>query len=139
MLARHRRKSLRFVLAACLNTAVGLAAFPLLLWLSPYFRIHYVAALMLVQALCLCFAFTTYKLGVFRARGNIVAEFAKFSSFYVVNYAANWVLLPLLVEVVRLDPVVAQLGITAVVMVGSFFWHNKITFSERRAEPGSGA
>ena len=51
-------RPMRFLVAGGLNTVVGTSAYPLLLWLSPWFREHYLVALALVQAFCLCFAFT---------------------------------------------------------------------------------
>src|SRR5690606_2088780 len=91
-------------------------------------RTHYMVALAIAQAGCLCFAFTTYKFGVFRTHGNIAREFGTFSSFYLFNYAANWAALPLLVEVGQIPPVIAQIGFTAILIVGSYFWHSRVTF-----------
>ncbi|WP_447763250.1 GtrA family protein [Sphingopyxis panaciterrae] len=124
-------RPLRFLVAGGLNTAFGLAFYPLLLWSVPYFRTRYMIALGIAQAVCLCFAFATYKLGVFRTRGNILREFAAFSGFYLFNYAANWAALPLLVEFGGMSPIAAQLGFTLLLVVGSWFWHNRVTFRER--------
>ena len=104
----------------------------LLLWAVPLFNTHYLVALGIAQAVCLCFAFSTYKFGVFRTRGDILREFTTFSGYYLFNYAANWAALPLLVEVGRISPVIAQLGFTAVLIVGSWFWHNRVTFRAGR-------
>ena len=121
-------RPLRFMLAGAANTAFGLAIYPLLLWSVPAFHTHYLIALALAQAISLCFAFGTYKLGVFRTRGNIAREFGVFSSFYLFNYAANWAALPLLVEVGGVPPILAQLGFTAALILGSWFWHSRVTF-----------
>ncbi|MFV0624316.1 GtrA family protein [Sphingomonas sp. ac-8] len=131
--AASGRRPLRFLLAGAANTAFGLAIYPALLWGVPALRTHYMAALLIAQAVSLCFAFTTYKLGVFRTRGNVLREFATFASFYLANYAANWVALPLLVELAQLPPVIAQLGFTVALIAGSWFWHSRVTF---RAVPG---
>ena len=64
-------RPLRFVLAGAANTAFGLAIYPLLLWGVPAFHTHYLIALGVAQAISLCFAFATYKIGVFRTRGNV--------------------------------------------------------------------
>ena len=101
---------------------------PQLLWAVPLFNTHYLVALGIAQAVCLCFAFSTYKFGVFRTQGNVAREFGFFSGFYLINYAANWALLPLLVEVGHVHPAVAQVGFNIVVIVGSYFWHSRITF-----------
>ena len=121
-------RPLRFLLAGAVNTGFGLVFYPLLLWSVPFFHIHYLAGLAVSQAVCLCFAFLTYKLGVFRTRGNVAREFGTFSSFYLFNYAANWAALPLMVEVGRIPPIIAQLCFTAVLIVGSWFWHSRVTF-----------
>jgi len=122
------QRPLRYLLAGVANTAFGLAIYPLLLWSVPAFHTHYLVALALAQAISLCFAFTTYKIGVFRTRGNVAREFGAFSSFYLFNYAANWAALPLLVELAGVPPVLAQLGFTALLIVGSWFWHSRVTF-----------
>ena len=128
-----RQKSFRFLIAGVINTVVGLAAYPVLLWITPYFRVHYLVALSIAQVSCLIFAFIVYKIGVFRTRGSIAAEFLKFSSFYAMNYAANWIFLPVSVEVFNLPPVLAQLSFTALIIVGSYFWHSRITFRSGQA------
>ena len=127
MMARAKRP-LRFMLAGAANTAFGLAIYPLLLWSVPAFHTHYLIALGVAQAISLCFAFATYKIGVFRTRGNVAREFGTFSSFYLFNYAANWAALPLLVELGGVPPILAQLGFTALLILGSWFWHSRITF-----------
>ncbi len=124
-------RPIRFLAAGALNTAFGLAFYPLLLWAVPLFNTHYLVALGIAQAVCLCFAFSTYKFGVFRTRGDILREFTTFSGYYLFNYAANWAALPLLVEVGGVAPTIAQLGFTAVLIVGSWFWHNRVTFRDR--------
>ncbi|MGV3480174.1 MAG: GtrA family protein [Sphingobium sp.] len=127
-LTRGGQRPLRFVIAGAANTAFGLAIYPLLLWSVPTLHTHYMIALGIAQAVSLCFAFATYKLGVFRTRGNVAREFGTFSGFYLINYAANWLALPLLVEAGGLPPIIAQLGFTLILIVGSYFWHSRVTF-----------
>ena len=131
---KNGERPLRFLIAGGLNTVMGLAFYPLLLLTVPLFRTHYLAALAIAQVVCLVFAFTTYKIGVFRTRGNIVAEFARFASFYLVNYAANWLALPLLVEKAGWSPIIVQFGFTSIVIVGSYFWHSRVTFVPSKDE-----
>ncbi|MCB5425113.1 GtrA family protein [Altererythrobacter sp. CC-YST694] len=121
----------RFLVAGGVNTALGLAFYPALVWLVPYFHEHYLQALGIAQVVCLLFAFFTYKLGVFRTQGNVVQEFVTFSSFYVINYAANWAVLPVLVELGGVRPDIAQIGFTAIVIFGSYFWHSRFSFRRR--------
>lgn len=127
-LQRGEGRPLRYLVAAGLNTLFGLSIFPGLLWASAYLREHYLIGLAIAQALSLCFAFATYKFGVFRTRGQYAREFTAFASFYLINYAANWAALPALVEWGGWDPIVAQLFFSMLVIAGSYIWHSRITF-----------
>lgn len=122
------KRPLRFLIAGGANTAVGLTFYPCLLWAVPRFQERYMVALGIAQAVCLCFAFCTYKFGVFRTPGLSLREFGAFASFYLFNYAANWIALPLLVEAGGVPPIAAQLVFNAVLIVGSYFWHSRVTF-----------
>lgn len=128
ILLRGGERPLRFLIAGAANTAMGLSFYPLLLWAVPFFRTHYMVALGIAQVVCLCFAYATYKFGVFRTQGNVAREFGAFSGFYLFNYAANWAILPLLVEAGRMHPSAVQLGFNLLVIVGSWFWHSRVTF-----------
>ncbi|MFM9937480.1 MAG: GtrA family protein [Novosphingobium sp.] len=130
ILARLRRgeRPVRYLLAGAANTAFGLGFFPALLWVSPWFARNYMAALVLSQVICVGFAFSTYKIGVFRTRTNILREFAYFSSFYYAVFGANLIALPLLVQGLGLHPIPAQLSFGLITLVGSYFWHRAVTF-----------
>jgi putative flippase GtrA len=123
-------RPLRFVIAGAMNTVLGVGLYPALVWSFDVFRDHYLLALGICQAICLVFAFGVQKYAVFQSRGNMAAEFSKFATYYLANYAANWAILPLLVEVGKIDPVVSQLAFTLVVVVGSYFWHSRVTFKD---------
>jgi putative flippase GtrA len=118
----------RFLVAGAVNTALGLAIYPLLYWLIPPLRIHYMLALAISQIFCVLFAYVNYKVAVFRTRGNIVREFSIFSTFYLVILATNWLALPVLVELGHVSPLVGQLAFMLPVVVGSYLWHSRVTF-----------
>ncbi|CAA9495472.1 MAG: hypothetical protein AVDCRST_MAG39-967 [uncultured Sphingomonadaceae bacterium] len=127
-LARGGRP-LRFLVAGAANTAFGLAIYPALVWSSDWFYEHYMVALVLAQAMAVLFAFTTYRIA-FGAKEGRARQFGLFTSFYLFNYVLNWLALPLLVEVGGIPPVAAQLGFTLLLIVGSYFWHSRVTFRE---------
>ncbi len=129
LLLRNGRP-LRFAMAGVINTIFGLAIYPALLWSSGALRGHYMIALGIAQVTSLLFAFAIYKLGVFRTRANVMREFGTFVPFYLINYAANWIALPLLVEWASIPPIVAQLSFSLILMIGSYFWHSRLTFPE---------
>lgn len=121
-------RPLRFLIAGAANTAMGLSFYPLLLWAVPLFQAHYLIALGIAQVVCLCFAYMTYKLAVFRTRGNVAREFGAFSGFYLFIYAVNWAALPVLVEFGGIAPWISQLGFNLIVIAGSYVWHSRVTF-----------
>lgn len=130
VLARLRRgeRPVRYLLAGAANTAFGLSFFPALLWMWPWFARNYMVALVLSQVVCVIFSFSTYKIGVFRTRANILREFAYFSSYSYTVFAANLIALPLLVQGLGLHPIPAQFGFAMVTLIGSYFWHRAVTF-----------
>lgn len=128
-----RHRSLRFVIVGGVNTVFGFAIYPALLLVLG--ARNYLPALGIAQIVSLLFAFTLHKLVVFRSRGSLLAEFLRFSSFYVGVYTVNWVMLPFLVEVIHVPPIVAQLGFAFVVLVGSYFWHSRLTFKASPDQP----
>ncbi|MDB5694641.1 MAG: GtrA family protein [Sphingomonas bacterium] len=132
-LATKHDRPLRFVVAGAANTAFGLAIYPALLWSSAWLHEHYMVGLGIAQLVSLCFAYLSYKIAVFRTGGGarVGREIGLFSSFYLINYALNWLALPLLVRGLSLDPVVAQFGFAIVLMGASYFWHSRLTFRTR--------
>jgi len=125
-------RHLRFILAGVPNTILGVGLYPVLLWSFDFFREHYMVALGINQIVCLIFAFGVHKFGVFQTQGNVLVEFPKFASFYLLNYLVNWAVLPLLVQVGKFDPAIVQLAFTLVVLIGSYFWHSRISFRDAR-------
>lgn len=127
-LSRLAGRPVRYVIAGALNTIVGFAAYPVVLWSSAWFRQHYLLALLVVQVLCVLFAFTTYKLGVFRSRGNLIGDFLRFTSYYATIFAVNWAVLPFFVEVVGFKPIITQTVFNVFVVAVGYFWHSNFTF-----------
>jgi len=129
-LAARRETEVRFLLAGAVNTALGLAAYPVLyVLLAP--ALHYLVILTLCQIICVTFAFLTNKFLVFRTEGNIEAEYGKFVLFHAAYFLVNLVALPAIIAISGLGPAWAQTLFAAVVMVSSFFWHRRVTFASK--------
>lgn len=128
----HRSKSeqlsLKFVRAGILNTIFGLAIYPALLLVFDELKHHFMIGLIIAQIFSICFAFTIYKLTVFKNKSGVFHEFLRFVPFYFFNYAINWAVLPVLVNIVLINPIIAQSGFSLFVIVSSFFWHSRVTF-----------
>ena len=128
---RHRTK-VRFLLAGALNTALGLAVYPALYFLAAPLKFHYLTILVISQAVCVTFAFLTNKFLVFRTSGNYLRESGKFIMFHLVYFLVNLAALPFLVELAGMHPVLAQTLFAVLVIVTSYFWHSRITFSSAK-------
>ena len=125
---RHQTK-VRFLFAGALNTAIGLAVFPILYFSTAPLKLHYLVILVISQILCVAFSYLTNKFLVFRTSGNYLNEFGKFLSFHLFYFLANLAALPALVELWGLDPVWAQTLFAVLVIITSYFWHSRFTFS----------
>ncbi|WNV05403.1 GtrA family protein [Candidatus Methylospira mobilis] len=128
---RHQTK-IRYLLAGAFNTAVGLAVYPALYFLALPLKLHYLMILTISQIICVTVAFLTNKFVVFRTSGNFLREFLKFVSFHVSYFLVNLAALPALVELAGMNPVWAQTIFAVLVIITSYFWHSRITFSSTK-------
>lgn len=122
----------RYFVAGALNTAFSLVIYPALLWAFPYFQHHYMQGLAISQPVGIIFSFLTQKVGVFRTpAARIVPEFIRYVSFYIGYFALNWICLPLLVEVMRIPPIIAQTSFQVIAILGGYLWHSRVTFAQK--------
>lgn len=128
-LADAHQTKVRFLFAGLLNTAFGLGTYFALYCLLVPLKFHYLAILVVSHAVCMTFAFLTNKFLVFRTSGNYLREYMKFCTFQIPYFLMNLVALPILVELVGMDPVMAQIMFTILAIVSSYFWHSRVTFS----------
>jgi len=128
---RHQTK-VRFLLTGALNTAIGLAIYPALYFLTAPLKLHYLTILIISQLVCVTFAFLTNKFLVFRTSGNYFQESWKFLTFHLSYFLVNLAALPALVELADMNPVWAQMLFAVMVIVTSYFWHSRITFSSTK-------
>ncbi|MFC4291160.1 GtrA family protein [Sphingorhabdus arenilitoris] len=127
-------KKLRFLAAGGFNVVFGISIYPFLIWTLPYTTQRYLIALLISQFVCVIIAFFMHKIIVFQTRNtNILAEFWRFSSFYLGVYVINWAVLPILVELAHIPPIIAQTAFTIVTIILSYVWHNNISFRDQSA------
>ena len=125
-------KKIRFLIAGAVNTAVGLAVYPLLYLIFEPMGMGYIQVLIIAQVLCISFSFASNKYFVFKTKGNLKKEYLKFFAFHGFYFALNLVCLPLLVESLKINPIISQTGFAIAVIVTSYFWHNSVTFRNAR-------
>lgn len=89
--------------------------------------------LALMHVIAVLCAFVLYRRFVFRVRGHVWRDLARFETVYLVSITINAVLLPILVEL-GLNRLVAQVLIMVLTTIVSYVGHNRFSF--RRREPG---
>lgn len=131
LINRHEKK-LRFLIAGGVNTLVGLSVYPVLYFLFSPLGAGYIQILLLAQIICITFSYVSNKYFVFKTKGNIKKEYAKFFSFYAIYLGLNLIVLPIMVEGLKMSPVIAQTIFSIAIVISSYFWHNFITFKQHQ-------
>lgn len=134
MYLRYERQ-VNFLLVGGINTALGLAAFPILFYLLKPLKLHYMVILIVSQIICVISAFFTNKFFVFKTVGNYGPEFLKFATFYSGYFVFNLIAMPIFVEVLHIHPVITQGIISIGIVLSSYFWHSRVTFATETERP----
>jgi putative flippase GtrA len=122
-----------FLIVGITNTAVGFGWFVLFdltvgrLW-------GYMVTLLFAHIAAVLCAFILYRKFVFRVRGHVWIDLARFELVYLTALAVNAVLLPILVEFANLQPIVAQALIVFVTTLISYFGHSRFSFRRKTVE-----
>lgn len=120
-----------FLVVGVINTVVGFAWFAIFdltvgrIW-------GYMVTLLFAHVASVLCAFFLYRRFVFRVRGHVWLDLARFESIYLVSLGINAVLLPLLVELVGLVPIVAQALIVFVTTLVSYIGHSRFSFRRKK-------
>ena len=127
-------EKIRFLVIGGLNTIVGLFTYPIVYLVADDFNFHYLQVLAISQFLCINFSFCMNKWFVFKTKNNYLKEYLKFCTFHSIHILINFGLLPILVEVFAIQPIIAQLSFSIIVIVSSYFWYSRITFFKKKSE-----
>ena len=120
-----------FVVVGLFNTVVGFGLFTLFQILVGS-KFGYMWSLMLAHITSVLVAFVAHRRVTFDVRGRVLGDLVRFESVYLVGLSVNAALLPLLVEVVGLQVLVAQACVTLVTAVISWLGHSRLTFRRGR-------
>lgn len=115
-----------FLIVGAYNTAFGFAVFAAVHLLFP--GIPYLVVLLIAHVISVLNAFWAYRVLVFKVRGHVWRDLARFWTVYLGALAVNAALLPLLVEVAGLDVLVAQALVVFVTALGSYVGHKRFSF-----------
>lgn len=124
----------RYLLVGAWNTLFSYLSFAALYVLFGD-RLHYLAVLFISNVLSITNAYAGYKHFVFKTKGNYLREYLRFYVVYAVALLSNYILLPVLVELLKLPPLLAQAVLTAITVASSYFGHRDFSFSPRGDDP----
>ncbi|MFD6092508.1 GtrA family protein [Oerskovia sp. NPDC060338] len=125
-----RDQRVAFLVVGAFNTVLGTAWFIVFeLLLGPRLGAYgYMASLVCAHVAAVLCAFVLYRRFVFRVRGQVWLDLARFEVVNLSSLGINLLALPLCVEVLGLPPILAQLLITFVTALVSYFGHKGFSF-----------
>lgn len=125
-----RKQIVQFCGVGILNTIVGYAAFFLLVN-----YLYYLLALLLAHLIGVCHSFLWNKYWIFKSKKFQILEFVKFNLIYAVVFIVNAVALFVSVEIIHVNPRIAQLVLLPVITAVSFFGQKLWTFKDKIDTP----
>jgi putative flippase GtrA len=131
-----RDQRVAFLVVGGLNTAIGTVWFVLFLWLLPRGAVGYLGALICAHIAAVLCAFVLYRTFVFRVRGHVLRDLARFELVNLTTLGFNLAMLSLLVEVLRWPVLPSQFAIVGVAVVYSWFAHRGFSFRRSSAKLG---
>ncbi|TFC01220.1 GtrA family protein [Cryobacterium mannosilyticum] len=122
----------KFLAVGAINTVVGYLLFVglygLLFANIPF---GYLASLAMSYAGAIVLAFFLYRRFVFPVAGHLLKDFVRFVGVYAVSIGINALALPGLVEILHVDPLLAQAIILIATTLVSYFGHRYFSFRRR--------
>ncbi|OSC39409.1 hypothetical protein B8W66_17375 [Mycobacterium decipiens] len=131
-----RDQRIAFLIVGGMNTGIGGVWFVLFLWLFPPGPVGYLGALVCAHIGAVLCAFVLYRRFVFRVRGHVLRDLARFELVNLSTLAFNFAMLPALVEVFGWPVLVSQVAIAGMTVVYSWFAHRGFSFHRSPAELG---
>ena len=117
----------RFLVVGGGNTASGYTVSSLV-----YYLLHAFTPLLAIIAICtvinVTVSYVTQKFLVFRTRGNTVAEYLRFYVVSGVSIVLSFVLLPIAIDGLKMNPYLSMAIVTGITTGVSYFGHKHVSF-----------
>ncbi len=130
--ATWSNEKVRYVVIGLFNTGLGYFLFAML-WLMLHALVHYIFILLISHAISVTSAYWCYRKFVFRKSDGGLSEYIRFNSVYIGSLSVNFFCLPLLVEVGKLHPLIAQGMVMGFTVITSYFLHKHYSFGLTKA------
>lgn len=124
----NSKNPVSFLIAGIANTIFGYAA-ALIVYRLFYESIGLIAVSVLSNIISISFAFLSYKIFVFKTKGNWIGEYLRCYLVYGMSAGMSVAMIWILVKLFGLPFWLAQGLSIAIIVLFSFFAHKKFTFS----------
>ncbi|MCM0582913.1 GtrA family protein [Weissella diestrammenae] len=129
-----RDERVRFLAVGGFNTVFGFVLFALFERLLKNLSGGYMYALVIAQVISLFVAYWMHRTLTFKVKGHFWRDLFRFTMVNAVGYGINLVALPLFVNLLHMEPLIAQFIILLVTTVISYVGHKMFSF--RRNQNG---
>ncbi len=126
-LSELQYQTLAYLITGAWNTIFGVGVYTVLYWLFGR-DVNYLLLAVPSNILAVSNAFLCYKLFVFKTKGNWLKEYLKCYAVYGTGTLCGMFLLWLLVKTCGMNPALANIVSTAIVVVASFLGHKYFSF-----------
>lgn len=124
---KHNNK-INYIIAGIWNTLFSYVTFIVLYYSMKPFELNIVVVLIFSQIICLTQAYITYKIFVFKTKGNYLQEYLRFYLVYGSSFSINLILIFLFVDIMNMNPIISQGIIACIVIILSYLGHTKYSF-----------
>ena len=128
---KHKNK-INYIMAGAWNTLFSYVTFIILYYLTKPFKLHIVIVLIFSQIISLTQAYITYKIFVFKTKGNYLQEYFRFYLVYGSSFIINLILILSFVDIMHMNPILSQGIIACIVVILSYFAHTNFSFMEKK-------
>lgn len=130
-----RDQRVAFLIVGMINTVLGTLYFILFQTIlgQRFGTFTYMLSLGLAHIAAVLCAFVLHRRFVFRVRGHLWLDLGRFELVNLGALAFNAIALPFAVQILGFAPIPAQLAVTAVTALVSYFGHRNFSFRRARA------
>ncbi len=124
------QKKIKYLITGGWNTAFGYGIFVLLFYIFNK-KIHYMLIIVISNILSITNAYISYKIFVFKTKGNYLKEYLKFYLVYGFGILINFLLFPVFLNLLKMNPYLSQAFIMMIVIIISYWAHGNFTFDNK--------
>lgn len=125
---RKHEEKIRYIIAGGWNTLIGYLVFAILYYFLSH-KIHYLIILVFSYIVSITNAYVSYKYLVFKTKGNYLREYLRFYLVYGTSFLVNIALMTVIVELIHINPVIAQGIILFFTTMIAYVGHKRYSFN----------